>query len=97
MTTAARFLAIGCQGIGWGARIRTWDRGTKTRCLTTWLRPNARGLPVYGAASRVLARAPSAFVQEQRQERNDGEDADGDDREDADERDEDWDHGDQRL
>jgi hypothetical protein len=24
----------------WGARIRTWDRGTKTRCLTTWLRPN---------------------------------------------------------
>ena len=24
---------------GWGARIRTWDRGTKTRCLTTWLRP----------------------------------------------------------
>src|SRR5205085_2011562 len=26
---------------GWGARIRTWDRGTKTRCLTTWLRPTA--------------------------------------------------------
>src|SRR2546423_10413394 len=24
----------------WGARIRTWDRGTKTRCLTSWLRPN---------------------------------------------------------
>ena len=24
----------------WGARIRTWDRGTKTRCLTTWLRPS---------------------------------------------------------
>ena len=24
---------------GWGARIRTWDRGTKTRCLTAWLRP----------------------------------------------------------
>ncbi len=24
---------------GWGARIRTWGRGTKTRCLTTWLRP----------------------------------------------------------
>src|SRR5215216_1074014 len=23
----------------WGARIRTWDRGTKTRCLTSWLRP----------------------------------------------------------
>src|SRR6266576_6124832 len=27
----------------WGARIRTWDRGTKTRCLTTWLRPTAGG------------------------------------------------------
>ena len=26
---------------GWGARIRTWDRGTKTRCLTAWLRPTA--------------------------------------------------------
>lgn len=25
---------------GWGARIRTWDGGTKTRCLTAWLRPN---------------------------------------------------------
>ena len=29
---------------GWGARIRTWDRGTKTRCLTTWLRPTDCGL-----------------------------------------------------
>ena len=32
----------GCEVAGhqsWGARIRTWDRGTKTRCLTTWLRP----------------------------------------------------------
>src|SRR5262249_38678978 len=28
--------------LGWGARIRTWDGGTKTRCLTAWLRPNAR-------------------------------------------------------
>jgi len=26
---------------GWGARIRTWDHGTKTRCLTTWPRPTA--------------------------------------------------------
>jgi hypothetical protein len=25
---------------GWGARIRTWDHGTKTRCLTAWPRPN---------------------------------------------------------
>jgi hypothetical protein len=30
---------IAGRGTGWGARIRTWDRGTKTRCLTTWLRP----------------------------------------------------------
>ena len=30
------------QGTCWGARIRTWDRGTKTRCLTTWLRPKKR-------------------------------------------------------
>jgi hypothetical protein len=26
---------------GWGARIRTWDHGTKTRCLTAWPRPNS--------------------------------------------------------
>src|ERR1051325_4037582 len=26
---------------GGGARIRTWDHGTKTRCLTAWPRPNA--------------------------------------------------------
>ena len=30
---------------GWGARIRTWDRGTKTRCLTTWLRPTGLIVP----------------------------------------------------
>jgi hypothetical protein len=31
---------VGAHGSdGWGARIRTWDRGTKTRCLTAWLRP----------------------------------------------------------
>src|SRR5579871_437281 len=29
---------------GWGARIRTWDHGTKTRCLTAWLRPRARAI-----------------------------------------------------
>src|SRR5205823_6113610 len=28
---------------GWGARIRTWDHGTKTRCLTTWPRPKGWG------------------------------------------------------
>ena len=26
--------------VGWGARDRTWDDGTKARCLTAWLRPN---------------------------------------------------------
>ena len=25
---------------GWGGRIRTYDHGTRTRCLTAWLRPN---------------------------------------------------------
>ena len=24
---------------GWGARIRTWDHGARTRCLTAWPRP----------------------------------------------------------
>ena len=27
---------------GWGGRNRTPDRGTKTRCLTPWLRPSSR-------------------------------------------------------
>ena len=27
------------KGNGWGARIRTWDAGTKNRCLTTWPHP----------------------------------------------------------
>ena len=38
---------------GWGARIRTWGRGTKTRCLTTWLRPTAGPI----LARRLLRRA----------------------------------------
>src|SRR5206468_1700468 len=29
----------GDQRAGWGARIRTWDRGSKVLCLTTWPRP----------------------------------------------------------
>src|SRR4029079_14781308 len=45
---------------GWGARIRTWDHGTKTRCLTTWPRPTA-GTAVYPARSPD----PSAPVEEQ--------------------------------
>ena len=35
---------VGVRRGGWGARIRTWDRGTKTRCLTAWLHPTARWL-----------------------------------------------------
>ena len=41
ITTAASSSAMSVRG-GWGARIRTWDHGTKTRCLTTWLRPRGR-------------------------------------------------------
>ena len=36
--------------VGWGARIRTWDHGTKARCLTTWPRPSESGRRVYPAA-----------------------------------------------
>src|SRR4051812_5652641 len=48
--TAAAWFAVAAENsgkisclwnFGWGARIRTWDDGTKTRCLTAWLRPNA--------------------------------------------------------
>ena len=45
ITTAASLVGITVNG-GWGARIRTWDHGTKTRCLTTWPRPRA-GTAVY--------------------------------------------------
>src|SRR5581483_1246398 len=45
---------------GWGARIRTWDRGTKTRCLTAWLRPTSRG--VYGGYGRSVNRKISAAI-----------------------------------
>src|SRR5918992_1374284 len=39
MTTAPRLLGSVLDIGSWGARIRTWDHGTKTRCLTTWPRP----------------------------------------------------------
>ena len=44
--------------VGWGARIRTWDHGTKARCLTTWPRPSESGRRVYPDARspRVLSR-----------------------------------------
>src|SRR5918912_875886 len=38
----------------WGARIRTWDRGTKTRCLTTWLRPTTRRVSPIASATRLV-------------------------------------------
>ena len=40
-----------CEGRGWGGRIRTSGHGTKTRCLTTWLRPRAGTDGAYLAAS----------------------------------------------
>src|SRR5262249_47794740 len=62
-----RLDAGGC----WGARIRTWDRGTKTRCLTAWLRPTA---PEY--------REGSAALGEEDEERREGEQRDDGDRHD---------------
>src|SRR5262249_1875070 len=56
---------------GWGARIRTWDRGTKTRCLTTWLRPI--GASILFRTLVVLA------LGEEVDERDDGDDRDRDD------------------
>src|SRR5262245_62268667 len=50
---------------GWGARIRTWDRGTKTRCLTTWLRPINSRLVEYKQLLRAPARLVRAVVQKQ--------------------------------
>ena len=39
--------------VGWGARIRTWDHGTKTRCLTTWPRPRELRVETECPASRA--------------------------------------------
>ena len=54
----------------WGARIRTWDRGTKTRCLTTWLRPIGR--------RRGIGRLVARPVEEQRRAATTGERGHGD-------------------
>ena len=62
---------------GWGARIRTWDHGTKTRCLTTWPRPSempgrsvchsqAAGIPIMRPATverPTFGPGPRAHVQ----------------------------------
>ena len=58
ITTAAR-LFVGVTSVdGWGARIRTWDRGTKTRCLTTWLRPTGLIVPQVLFEVRPPPRSP---------------------------------------
>src|SRR5689334_4389261 len=57
------------QAQSWGARIRTWDRGTKTRCLTTWLRPTAVHVPPkarVNAAARAKPARPLSRRCEQR-------------------------------
>src|SRR4051794_8669755 len=66
ITTAARSSAmVSVSGRrGWGARIRTWDHGTKTRCLTAWPRP------------RAMYPETLAPVEEEEDERHDREDDD---------------------
>ncbi len=51
--------AIARRFYDWGARIRTWDRGTKTRCLTAWLRPT-EATPVYERSVKRKMRATIA-------------------------------------
>ena len=51
---------------GWGARIRTWDRGTKTRCLTTWLRPTTGDCASASLLEVRLGRRSLAEQQDQR-------------------------------
>ena len=66
ITTAASVVSRHGVDDGWGARIRTWDHGTKTRCLTTWPRPSAgtgslpsgRSPAVDGRAGARRARSP---------------------------------------
>src|ERR1041385_4890037 len=76
----------------WGARIRTWDRGTKTRCLTTWLRPTTvtdyRGTRSGGSA---------VAVGKQVDQRNEREEARQEQREPVEEEGQDHDHDGERL
>ena len=63
----SRLLRAACQSRvtdGWGARIRTWDHGTKTRCLTTWPRPIEAGchLAMAGERSRRSATARATVM-----------------------------------
>jgi hypothetical protein len=71
----------------WGARIRTWGHGTKTRCLTTWPRPNsdsARRVPRMLRRHLGASRAESAVdflapAYKQRGQHRDREHDDSDD------------------
>src|SRR5207245_6117512 len=47
----------------WGARIRTWDRGSKVPCLTTWPRPSGgHGHEDRGASAAVAAPVCGLFA-----------------------------------
>ena len=99
MTTAAslgRDLGHG-RHVGWGARIRTWDHGTKTRCLTAWPRPSESGRRVYpdarsrprpsarvsaGRAGAPPARPPRAATSTDEREHADEHDPDGNEHDD---------------
>src|SRR5262245_40203494 len=45
-------LSTTCSVHGWGGRMRTYDRGSKVRCLTAWPRPTAERF--YGLAKEVV-------------------------------------------
>ena len=79
MTTAASLGAGFGHGrhVGWGARIRTWDHGTKTRCLTAWPRPSESGRRVY--PDGPVAPAGSAPVEQEHGQGDGGEQDDDDD------------------
>ncbi len=47
-------VSLGELGDGWGARIRTWDGGSKVRCLTTWPRPSGGQCVQYRLLSKPL-------------------------------------------
>ena len=54
---------------GWGARIRTWGRGTKTRCLTTWLRPTKLETILPSASTGLAGRGRAGRRRQRRRSR----------------------------